>query len=698
MDPNEIVGRPSEREVWLAPGWADYKPITAKQPSGYTRVSVRETTYADGRIVTEVLDENRNPIKTQVLDQQTDDAQARRFQQTQTQTQRQTDQSERRETSTYQGVYPAGHPQAGQPAMVTEYESGPPKYAPVPASAQGTGNATPRIEGTPTGQIDANGQPVYDNNAPIKVWRGPDGRVVKTESLDANERNRWEMDRNQSAGRGPFTDAQIAANTQKNQPSTKQGAVPGYPGWTQTTQIDANNNELTVYTDPQGQTHRSLPAKPETTNGTSVKGADGRTYWVTPGANGGPPTAVPIPGLPAEQQAPSRSTVQGGDGKTYVVTVDREGNVKTQDAGVPGKPQEKYKEVRQGKDGRWYGFTADGKWEEVQGGPDAPGPAGANQGPALPQLVLGQSTEALRTYREQLLQQVTAGTITPIVAQQRWKEASDLAGFYIQESQLVNSEEQSRRSADVSLRTNAMSNATSGFNSALSFIQHINDRLQPGSSAGARAFRAILGMQQLHAREMGAFRNEFSDPSVPRTRGGAGTMAPPSSADRRPPMMAPESAPAAPAPPNAIGAGAVPESITPTPAAPTNTTDAGGVPREYTPASSTVGSGIPPAPPEGGPPISMSEPAEEFAALNSYMPPPMPVAGPEVAVPQSESMVQAPPMQAPTPGEGMSPAMLLAEIRSTPPWRLDAQTVQQARSLGIPEEEIWSTPGRMAAA
>ena len=73
----------------------------------------------------------------------------------------------------------------------------------------------------------------------------------------------------------------------RNQPTSKQGAVPGYPGWTQVTQADANGNEITVYTDPQGQTFRSLPAKPESQNGTSVKGADGRTYWVTPGQNGG---------------------------------------------------------------------------------------------------------------------------------------------------------------------------------------------------------------------------------------------------------------------------------------------------------------------------------------------------------------------------------------------------------------------------
>lgn len=72
MDPNEIVGKPTEREVWLAPDWSNYVAATKPQPSGWTKVSVRDTTYKDGRIVTQVLDENRKPITTQNLDTQTD--------------------------------------------------------------------------------------------------------------------------------------------------------------------------------------------------------------------------------------------------------------------------------------------------------------------------------------------------------------------------------------------------------------------------------------------------------------------------------------------------------------------------------------------------------------------------------------------------------------------------------------------------
>lgn len=572
--------------------------------------------------------------------------------------------------------------------------------------------ATLRVSRRPDGDLDVLENRGADPSKPAAQKAAPPGGkayIDDDEKAGATGR-RWGWNPDTGLYDRDLGPSPAAQGIGRQQPTTKQAAVPGYPGWTATTQADANGNELTVYTDPQGQPHRSLPAKPDATGGTTVKGADGRTYWITPGENGGPPTASPIPGLPAEQQAPARSTVKGGDGRTYVVTVDAQGNVRTQDAGVPGdppKPQEKY--VRYWTDPetkRLYGITADGRMEPIQGDPNA-APQTGNQGPSLPQMVLGQSAEALRQYREDLLQQAGAGVITPAVAERRWKEATDIAGYAINEARLVQQDEQSRRSADVSLRTNAMSNATSGFNSALAFIQHINDRLPVGSSAGARAFRAILGMQQLHAREMGAFTNELSD-SGPRSAGGGasrGESAPRSEtrppmatsaapAEGRSPVATPDGssstgnyvnpalltpAPAPSAPPNAIGAGAVPDSITPAPPAEPGRT-------VVNQPGSLFDPGLAPGTPaDAAQPVGMAEPIQ-FAALGRYMqPPPMPQPEPPAPMPE------APPEMA------ASPALLAAQIRSTPPWRLDEQTVMRARALGIPDEDIFGVPGRAVA-
>lgn len=528
-----------------------------------------------------------------------------------------------------------------------------------------------------------------------------------------------------------------------------------------------------------------------------------------------------------ERPKPDVRQTTGGDGQVYttVTSLDAEGRPTVQTFGpkgpvdaIPQKPESPYSDVKEDPNtpGKWWGLRKDGKgWEVLPGeGPGSPGtPRPGAQGPiSMPHMVLGQLSSGLETYREQLLREVEAGVVTPATAKQRWSEVADISTMALQEANAVNSEEQSRRSADVSLRTNAMSNATSGFNSALSFIQHINDRLPVGSSAGAKAFVAILGMQRLHAGEMGAFRNEFSDPSVPRTRGGqgaAGAAGPAPSSETRPAMQ-PSVAPIegrspvatpnggastgnyvnpallapAPTPPNVIGAGAVPSSITPTPpvpaipASPTApaggglfdpgtagpppgaaaTPGASGDPRLQTlperagdpmpsfqtlpervgdpvPSFQTLSergplSSAPPPPltspmqaPGAGPllrvrdpygnemqvtqrqldnrpggskdltvlgpvsaPISMAPPEQNFAALEPYMQPPSapPIAAPE----QPPSLVGA--------DMAASPALLAAQIRSTPPWRLSPEQIQFAEQNGLMEDAM-RVPGRMVA-
>lgn len=60
MNPNEVIGTPRDVWAWLAPDWSDYQEGEAKPASGgnWTRVKIRETLYADGRIVRNVLDAN----------------------------------------------------------------------------------------------------------------------------------------------------------------------------------------------------------------------------------------------------------------------------------------------------------------------------------------------------------------------------------------------------------------------------------------------------------------------------------------------------------------------------------------------------------------------------------------------------------------------------------------------------------------
>jgi hypothetical protein len=723
MNPDEIIGRPSDREVWLAPDWSNSKPITAPQPKGWTRVSVRDTMYANGRIVTEVLDADRNPIKNQILDQQIDDKQAERFQREQQQGQRQTDQSERRVTSEYPSTYPAGHPQAGQPAMRTDYESGPSKYAPMPASAANAmpAGSYPRTEGTrlPDG--------TYDNSQPVQVWHAPDGSVVKIEPLTADERSRWEREKNQGAGVGAYTDTQVAENAGKNKATSEQGAVPGYPGWTQRTTKDASG-ELTLYY-PPGQPDKpqtSLPEKPDApTKPTyqTIKGGDGQEYIrsITIGADGKPVIQAydgqghPVAAIPGEKEPPKLTQTRGDDGQVYttVTTIGADNKITVQTVDQQGKPVEKIptkapaRERLQDPDTKqWLEKGDDGKWRPIQ--IEGQGETG-NQGPSLPHVVLGQMKDGLTTFREDLTRQVGAGTLTPAVAERRWKEATDLAELGIRESSLLQQDEISRRSSDVALRTNAMSNGTSVFNNALDFIAKINPTLKVGSTAGARAFREILQMHQTQMESLGAYRNEFSGPSAARgapSRGAAASSAVPGvgtpQADSRPPV----------------------DVSSVLPAGASTTTDAGGAPREYTPASSTNGaSGLPPAAapasppslfagPGGGPavdtgsvgispdgstapvdvnrplptmdppgaPTSMSAPEHDYGVLSAYQPMQAPVApSPSPLSPASD---------APLPG-----VLRAQQIANEVPWHLSPDDYQFAVQNGL-EDHFWQIPAR----
>lgn len=89
------------------------------------------------------------------------------------------------------------------------------QYKPTESSTSVPRDAVPRTEGTP---LPGGG---YDNEQPVMVWRRPDGTVVKTEPLSADERKKWQEDREKSRNPGGKTDAQVKDDETKAEAQRK---------------------------------------------------------------------------------------------------------------------------------------------------------------------------------------------------------------------------------------------------------------------------------------------------------------------------------------------------------------------------------------------------------------------------------------------------------------------------------------------
>ncbi len=520
MDPNEIVGKPREYDVWLAPDWSDWNEKT-KKGSNWTKVSVRETTYANGRVVTQVLDAQRQPITNQVLDQTTDDKQAERFRQAQTATSREQAQSERRVVRSYTGTDPA----TGKPATVTEYESGPPKYDEIKPTA-GSQATTPRVEGTP---LPGGG---YDNSKPIMVQRDAQGQQVgDARPLTADERKRWELEQ----GIRP-------PGTKISEPD------PKHPGWTIIKETDAQGNARTYYQNPQGQEAtppggagaRVEEPDPKHPGWKVVKETDAqgnaRTYYVNPdGKESAPPAGARI--SEPDQKHPGwqivKETDAQGNSRTYYL------NPQGQEATPPA--EEKAPErVQDPNTKQWLERQPDGTWKPivVQGESGKPGPS-------APEIIVGEGTKALRAYQQQLNEQVASGQITTAQRDKAWNEAMQMSQTAYQEASLLENARQSDTSAGVSLANNRMSAATSGFNTALEVVTKLNGMLPEGSDLGGKAFGALLNLQFMHAERMGAYESgpapKFRESQLPglnsgAPRNGAASATSATSPDVRPPV------------------------------------------------------------------------------------------------------------------------------------------------------------------
>lgn len=375
-------------------------------------------------------------------------------------------------------------------------------------------------------------------------------------------------------------------------------------------------------------------------------------------------------GLPAEQTKP-QPVSDGKGGWGYWDTSKSPPAWVALTGGPGGKP---YSNIKYDEDARvWWGLTPDGKWERLEGGPGTQ-PQPTSAGPSLPVIMLGHSQEALRQFKAQLQEEVASGRHTQQWANDRWREATEVAQQTLNEAQLLQSQNATELNASVNLANSRLAASTSGFNSALDFVGRLNSTLKPGSTKGGEAFEALLNLQVLQAHRMGAYDNIVpgSQPSMFRP----GSMPPVSgvpSTSTQPPGVSP--------PPPA----AVPDAAA-EPASPPLMTQ-----------SSLISS--PPADQMPPPPTpSPSPPVRDDWNTN---PGPSPVS--EAAPPMNDwaVMAQAPglsntPAFSPTPTATPEPtyAMLHSQAASTPPWRLTEDQVNQMRMAGVPEEAIWSVPGR----
>jgi hypothetical protein len=441
----------------------------------------------------------------------------------------------------------------GVPSVVIgRTEDGRPIYGPVQTEA-GPAQAAPpapkpnviQIEGTP----DPSKPGGFDNDRPVMTSHWPDGRVTY-EPLTPAERQEWERQQ----GRGP-----------KAQPTSEQGAVPNYPGWTFVTQTDGNGNKATLYYAPGDSTHplRSLPAKPEGAPQPStrvVKGGDGKEYIqsITFDQNGQPtaiknygPDGNPVAAIPGE--APDKGTVVSRNGQQYTVRAGKDANgnptVETYDAQgnrQAGLPEEhKPGPVRYNPDtGEYEETTTDANGRTVirtvprEGAPSGPSAAG---GPAMPEFVVGAASQSLTDYHNALRNDPT---LTPAQRERRFGEAMQTATMAVNESHIEQTDLDSTRSYNFNVASTKANYYQQGLGQALNFVARFNDKLPANSPLGGQALRALLGIQMLQMNASGLNQlNPGGVPTQPRfaaTRGSSGTGTTPStSAPGTPPIPAP---------------------------------------------------------------------------------------------------------------------------------------------------------------
>lgn len=140
---------------------------------------------------------------------------------------------------------------------------------------------------------------------------------------------------------------------------------------------------------------------------------------------------------------------------------------------------------------------------EIPGeGPSRPTVAG----PPLPQIVLGASQDAARTYKEQLQEGVAAGRWSQAWADSRWKEFMEVANLAVSEAATRQRNEESQRNAEFNIANARMGSMNTATSNALTFVNSINGLLPAGSNLGGQAFAALLGLNMLQSQMSGMNR------------------------------------------------------------------------------------------------------------------------------------------------------------------------------------------------
>jgi hypothetical protein len=557
-DPNGIYSLDTSRafDAWVNDDWSvvSYSQGDATKKGLKNKVRLATAVTNEGKKYEVVIDERGNPISQIGSTTGVEPPVVQEWRTKQAQGQRQQDQGERRVTSTYASQYPEGHPQAGQPAMRTDYESGPPKYEPMPREAAANAvpaNAVPRIEGTP--RPDG----TFDNSKPIMVWRTPpepghpNGRQVDANPLTADQRTQWEREQGIGA----------------KQPTTERAAVPGYPGWMLEEQTDAQGNKQTLYYPPGAnpQPQRSLPAKPDEPRQPSfqtVPGGDGQTYVrsISIGPNGVPviksygPNGQEVAAIPGEKDKPSVKQEKGPDGTIYNIVTEMPAgggppkttiyNAATNQV-VPSVPQKPAAgTTRYNADtGEYEQITTDARGNPVvrpvrrEGQTTGP----TTRAPSLPQFIVGQSQDALRQAYDEIQAEVDSGRRTAAWGENRRKEVYETAQLTVNEAHLHEQSRQFNQSLSYNVANARMNNQQGVLEFALRSALSINGKIKKGSSAGAELFRGLfnLGMRMQADSGINDIRpggGQSSIPGAPGRPGAPGQTARAGSPTKRPPM------------------------------------------------------------------------------------------------------------------------------------------------------------------
>lgn len=289
-------------------------------------------------------------------------------------------------------------------------------------------------------------------------------------------------------------------------------------------------------------------------------GPGGGTYTVTedrliPGNKGDaergnqPPKEEPNPADPTRMRRWNPSTNQWEDAGPNAVEIERRQKAEAErnkpqtvatntsepfiverqpDGTVTTRPNPNYKpptpttkqDVIRGSDGKDYtrvtiidpttnaitikNFGPDGKQvAEIPGeGPSRP----TVSGPPLPQIVLGASQDAARTYKEQLQEGVAAGRWSQAWADSRWREFMEVANLAVSEAATRQRNEESQRNAEFNIANARMGSMNTATSNALTFVNSINGLLPAGSNLGGQAFAALLGLNMLQSQMSGMNR------------------------------------------------------------------------------------------------------------------------------------------------------------------------------------------------